>query len=65
MMRIRNSVADTRKTHWLSHRGGPTKHQYGTPENAEPAAKSSGYAHMRTLAIIARDDVPVASTPQF
>src|ERR1044071_2267218 len=50
--------------HWLFH-SEPfvvAKQPAGTPENAEPAAKTSGYWAARTLTIIAPEEKPLTTT---
>src|SRR3712207_694341 len=50
--------------HWLFHiePSVVAKHANGTPANAAPPAKTSGYAPSRTFVIMAPDDAPVANT---
>src|SRR5690349_17630265 len=49
--------------HWLiqSDPSEVAKHPAGTPENAEAAAKTSGYSAARTLVIIAPEEKPLTT----
>ena len=51
--------------HWLFHSEPSVvaKQPAGTPENAEPAAKTSGYSAARTLVIMAPEEKPLTHDP--
>ena len=49
--------------HWLFHNEPSVvaKHPAGTPENAEPAANTSGYSAARTFVIMAPEEKPLTT----